>query len=75
MNVQYISDAKGMTTGVFIPIEEWNALVDKYKGIESEIDVPEWHKAIVAERMEEYKRNPGLAQDFDEAMDEIEKGL
>lgn len=75
MNLQYISDANGMTTGVFIPIEEWDALVEKYKGIEAELDVPEWHKAIVAESLEEYKKNPGLAQDFDEAMDELDKGL
>lgn len=75
MNVQYISDAKGMTTGVFIPIEEWNALIEKYKGIEAEMEIPEWHKTIVAESLEEYKRNPSSAQDFDEAMDELDKGL
>ena len=38
-------------------------------------DVPEWHMQIVTERMEEYKKNPKLAQDFDEAMDDIEKEL
>jgi hypothetical protein len=26
MNVQYISDNTGKTTGVFIPISEWNEL-------------------------------------------------
>ena len=34
MHVQYISDSTGQTTGVFIPIEEWNALKEKFKGIE-----------------------------------------
>lgn len=24
MNIQYISDSKGQTTGVFIPIKEWD---------------------------------------------------
>jgi hypothetical protein len=33
MNLQYISDNKGKTTGVFIPIEEWEALKSKYKGL------------------------------------------
>lgn len=26
MNIQYISDHKGCTTGVFIPIEEWEPI-------------------------------------------------
>jgi hypothetical protein len=36
MNLQYISDSKGQTAGVFIPIKEWNELKNKYKGIEFE---------------------------------------
>jgi hypothetical protein len=48
MNLQYISDSKGQTTGVFIPINEWNDLKNKYKDIEREdIDIPEWHKDLV----------------------------
>jgi len=34
MSLQFISDSMGQTTGVFIPINEWNELKDKYKGIE-----------------------------------------
>jgi hypothetical protein len=48
MNLQYISDGEGETTGVFIPIKEWNILRKKYKGIELEVDdIPGWHKDIV----------------------------
>jgi hypothetical protein len=36
MNLQYISDSTGKTTGVFIPISEWNELKAKYKGIDQE---------------------------------------
>jgi hypothetical protein len=36
MNLQYISDNKGKTTGVFIPIQEWEELKAKYKGLEDE---------------------------------------
>ena len=76
MSLQYISDSQGKTTGVFIPIQEWNELKDKYKGIEEEhIDIPEQHKEIVRERMKEYKKNPDIALDFDQAMDDIEKSL
>jgi hypothetical protein len=76
MNLQYISDSKGQTTGVFIPINEWNELKTKYKDIEREdINVPEWHKDIVRHRIENNTRNPDSALDFDAAMDDVEKEL
>ena len=76
MNLQYISDGEGETTGVFIPIKEWNELRKKYKGIEQEVfDIPGWHKDIVRERLAGYKKNPGSALDFDDSMDNIEKEL
>ncbi len=76
MNLQYISDNKGQTTGVFIPIQEWNDLKDKYKGIEqTEIDIPNWHKEIVRKRLKDYQNNPEQVLDFDTAMNDIEKDL
>lgn len=39
------------------------------------IDVPQWQQDEVLRRLELFKRNPESAVDFDEAMDEIEKGL
>lgn len=73
MNLQYISDSSGKTTGVYIPISEWNDLKKKYEGIdETIIDVPEWQINQVRERMEEYKKDPKHALDFDAALDDIE---
>lgn len=74
MNVQYISDNTGKTTGVFIPISEWNKLKAQYKNIE-QIDIPDWQIKKVRKRLEEYKSNPGQAMDFDKAIDDIEKDL
>jgi len=77
MSLQFISDSKGETTGVFIPINEWNELKSKFKGIE-ELDtasIPDWHIDVVRNRMSEYKRHPEQVLDFDTAMDEIEKEL
>ena len=76
MNMQYISDSKWQTTGVFIPIKEWNELKSKFKGIEiDEIDIPYWHKDAVRKRLAEYENNPNDILDFDIAMMEIEKEL
>ena len=52
MNLQYISDSTGQTTGVFIPIKEWNELKNKFKGIEQEeITIPDWHTQEVRKRL------------------------
>jgi hypothetical protein len=76
MNIQFISDSKGQTTGVYIPINEWNLLKSKYKDIEQEaVEIPEWQKEIVRTRLHSYKQNPTAALDFDAAMDEIEGEL
>ena len=76
MSVQYISDSTGQTTGVFIPIKEWNELKEKYQVIEqNEISIPDWHKEIIDKRMRDYKNNPDDVYDFDEAMNDIEKSL
>ncbi len=74
MNLQYISDCEGQTTGVFIPIKEWNKLKLKYKEIEhEEIEIPGWQKDVVRERLLSYKNNPDDVLDFDSSMDDIEK--
>lgn len=76
MGLQYISDSDGKTTGVYISIEEWNKLKGKLKDADiHDLDIPEWHKTLVRERVEEYKAKPGEALDFDEAMDNTEKEL
>jgi hypothetical protein len=76
MNLQYITDANGQTTGVFIPIEEWNDLKTRFKDIdEQSLEVPNWHKEIVRKRMELIKSNPEQLLDFNTVIDAIEKDL
>lgn len=76
MNLQYISDSTGQTTGVFIPISDWNELKRKFNGIEQqEIDIPDWQMNEVRKRLEDYKQNPEQEMDFDTAMEDIEKKL
>lgn len=75
MNLQYISDSNGNTTGIYIPISDWNLLKSKYKDIEELAEaVPDWHKNIVLKRLKDY-RSDNEYMDFDTAMDEIDNGL
>lgn len=76
INLQYISDSTGKTTSVFIPIDEWNILKNKYEGIDQEeVDVPTWQKEQVMKRLIDYHANPSSALDFDEAIEDIEEEL
>ena len=69
-----VSDNKGKTTGVFIPISEWNELKQKYK-VKEKIEVPEHQQEEVRKRLEEYIENPSQGLDFETTIDAIEKEL
>jgi len=76
MNLQYISDSSGKTTGVFIPINEWNELKNKFQGIDQqEIAIPDWHIEQVRSRIKTLNDNPEQLLDFDNTIDNIEKEL
>jgi hypothetical protein len=76
MNLQYISDSKGETTGVFIPINDWEYLKRKYQEIEREekdtLEIPDWQKEIVLQRLKEYQSNPENVLDWVDVQKEIE---
>lgn len=76
MGIQYISDSKGKTTGVYIPIEEWNALKGKFHELENAAGgIPDWQMDVVRERIKKYKENPSGLIPFDKGMDDIEDNL
>jgi hypothetical protein len=81
MNLQFIHDTKGNTTGVFIPIEEWQSLKDKYSDLQveeenSSSELPEWQKKLLDERLSDYYKNPESSlTDFDEMLNDIRKTL
>ena len=80
MSLQFIQDNKGNTTGVYIPIEEWQNLKAKYNGleqkeIENNIELATWQKNILNERLNDYYLNPSDVIDFDKTIDDIEKSL
>ncbi len=80
MTLQFIHDNKGNTTGVFIPIEEWQNLKTKYSDLQQEeaeniVELTAWQKQLIDSRLSDYYKNPTDVADFDKTIDDIEKGL
>jgi hypothetical protein len=80
MTLQFIHDNKGNTTGVFIPIEEWQSLKSKYTDLQKEeaenvVNLAFWQKQIIDERLNDYYNDPTNVADFDKTIDDIEKGV
>jgi len=80
MNLQFIHDTKGNTTGVFIPIEEWQLLKAKYADlqmdeIENNSELSSWQKEMIDVRLNDYYKNPNDVGDFNKLLDDIEKGI
>lgn len=62
MSLQYITDDKGQTTGVYIPIQDWDNIKSKYTNIEQEAyQVPEWQKEEVRKRIKNTKPDQYLS--------------
>lgn len=76
MNLQYISDSTGQTTGVFIPIQDWESLKEKFADLEQEennmVDIPKWQKEIIRHRLKDYRENPDKVLDWDEVKDKFD---
>ncbi|MCF8427354.1 MAG: hypothetical protein K9H61_09435 [Bacteroidia bacterium] len=80
MALQFIHDNRGNTTGVFIPIEEWLTLKNKYADLQKEeaesvLELASWQKEIIEERLSDYYKNSTSLVDFDKTIDEIENSL
>ncbi len=79
MTLQYIQDKEGKTTGVIIPIKEWQSLKEKYSELQEEVEpsteLMSWQKNILDERISEYFDDPENVGDFERTLDDIEKSL
>ena len=80
MALQFIHDNKGNTTGIFIPIEEWQTLKAKYQELQKEevvnlLTLSEGQKQIIDERLTDYYNHTNDTADFVKTIDDIEKGL
>lgn len=80
MTLQFIHDKQGNTTGVFIPIDEWQTLKTKYSDLQDEevenrSELTSWQKDILDERLEDYYKNPNDVVDFDTTIANIRKEI
>jgi len=80
MNLQFIQDNQGNTTGVFIPIDEWQTFKSKYNELEKEeiaqaVELTSWQKEILDERITYYNANPTDVSDFNKTIDDLENRL
>ena len=80
MTLQFIHDNNGNTTGVYIPIDDWQTLKVKYKELEREElkngeELLSWQKDIIDVRLNEYYNSPGDLMDFGKSIDDLEKDL
>ena len=71
MNLQYNYDNTGNPIGVFIPIDEWNKLKNKYKELAQE-ELPLWQEDILNKRLELLANNPTEVCSLDSFLTEIE---
>lgn len=80
MTLQFIHDNRGNTTGVFIPIEDWQTLKGKYTDLQNEetqngTELTSWQKDILDERLDDYYKNPDDVVDFDTTIANIRKKI
>lgn len=80
MSLHYIHDTNGNTTGVFIPIDDWQLLKEKYSELQIEevqghTELNEWQKEIIDKRLHDYFTNPNDVVDFNFTLKEIQNKI
>lgn len=68
INPQYTFDNTGNPVGVFLPIEDWNAIAQ-----ELHLDLPQWQKDMIDLRLAQYKNNPADVLDWDTVAEQFDK--
>jgi hypothetical protein len=68
INPQYTFDNAGNPVGVFLPIEDWNAITE-----ELQLDLPQWQKDLIDARLAQYQKNPANTLDWDNIITQLDK--
>lgn len=77
MKLRYLSGCRSIPKSFLIPISEWNALKAKSQDTDEKkcSEIPEWHKHLLAERIEAYENGLEEVFDSEEVLKDIEKDL
>jgi hypothetical protein len=65
---QYTFDNTGNPVGVFLPIEDWNAISE-----ELHLELPQWQKALIDDRLNQYRNNPADTLDWNAVAAQFDK--
>ena len=72
MTPQYTYDTYGRPIGVFLPIEDWDLLRNKYLDFDNG-EIAQWHKEILDKRVEILVNNPNDVTPLDEFLKEMDE--
>ena len=67
-NPQYTFDNTGNAVGVFLPIEDWNAISE-----ELHLDLPQWQKDLIDTRLASYNNNPDDTVAWEDVLAQLDK--
>ncbi len=71
MNPQFIYDTSGRAIGVFLTIENWDKLKNRYNDISND-ELPQWQQELLDKRIELLDKNPNGITPLDEFLKELE---
>jgi hypothetical protein len=69
MQPQYTYDKSGNPIGVFLPIEDWNNITERYSDIE---DLPQWQKDIIDQRLLHLQQYPEQVTSLNDFITELD---
>ena len=76
MSVNYVSDDKGETIAVQIPINDWEKIKKKFPGVEIiDNDLPQWQKSMIDKRLKQIENDPGSIMDIEGFFLELDKEI
>ncbi|MCD6012080.1 MAG: putative addiction module component family protein [Flavipsychrobacter sp.] len=74
MSVNYLSDNRGETIAVQIPIEDWKKIKNKYPDVDDiDGELPQWQKDLIDKRLNAISQDPNSIQDIQGLFDELDK--
>ncbi|MEY2830401.1 MAG: putative addiction module component [Bacteroidota bacterium] len=75
MTYKVIHDQSG-NPGMFIPMNEWEEFVAQHPDLSTakmDVEIPEWQKTIIDERLKEYEQNPSNVLSWEQVKSAIKR--